>query len=78
MTIEAAILNTVKKLPEPIKQEALRYIENLAIKYEEKNGIEPIASINQRPTLFGAMSGTFALPLSDGFDEPLECFEDYT
>lgn len=76
MTIEAAILKNVEKLPDSVKQAVFLYTEFLASQYaeEQTNGEEKIP---KKRRLAGSMKGTFVLPLPDSFDQPLEEFEEY-
>lgn len=77
MTTESAILNNVKKLPEPVKEAVLLYTEFLASQYASKTVKTSEDAIVQTPHLAGSMKGTFVLPLPDDFDEPLDDFEEY-
>lgn len=74
MTIEAAILKNIEKLPESVKQAVLLYTEFLTSQYAQK---KPEDMERETRRLAGSMKGTFVLPLPDDFDEPLEEFEDY-
>ena len=78
MTLETEILVTLGKLPDSLKQEVLHYAEFLAEKYTNKT-IEDTSGIqsSQEKRRVGILKGTFALPLPDNFDEPLEDFRDY-
>jgi len=76
MTIEAAILKNVEKLPDSVKQAVLLYTEFLASQYAEINPDDREKKSKKR-RLAGSMKGTFVLPLPDNFDEPLEEFKDY-
>ncbi|XGB43293.1 MAG: DUF2281 domain-containing protein [Nodosilinea sp. LVE1205-7] len=76
MTIEAAILKNVEKLPDAVKQAVFLYTEFLASQYAEAKSNE-IEQTPKKRRLAGSMKGTFVLPLPDNFDEPLEEFEDY-
>ena len=75
MTTESAILDTVKRLPEPIKQAVLLYTEFLASQYGSDSTTDE--STGSRKHLAGSLKGTFVLPLSEDFDKPLEDFEEY-
>jgi hypothetical protein len=76
MTIESAILKNIEKLPESVKQAVFLYTEFLANQYlEEKLNKEEESPLKNR--LAGSMKGTFVLPLTEDFDEPLEDFEEY-
>ena len=76
MTIEAAILKNVEKLPESVKQAVFLYTEFLANHYIEEKS-EKTETPPEKRRLAGSMKGTFVLPLPDDFDEPLEDFEEY-
>lgn len=76
MTIEAAILRNIGKLPDTVKQAVLMYTEFLANQYAS----EEVAETQEKPKkkrLAGSMKGTFVLPLPEDFDEPLDDFKDY-
>ncbi len=68
----AAILEQLQKLPEPMQQKALQYIEALVAEYAQcqEEPIEPPRKKRQA----GTMKGTFVLPLADDFDAPLDDF----
>jgi Protein of unknown function (DUF2281) len=70
MTLEAAILKNVEKLPDSVKQAVLLYTEFLASQYAEEK-----PSLKKRRS--GILKGTFVLPLCEDFDEPLEDFKEY-
>ncbi len=72
MTVDTKILQALTKMPEPLKQEALHYIEYLIEKHSK-------ASFEETPKKrrIGILKGTFVLPLPDDFDQPLEEFKDY-
>lgn len=72
MTIEAAILKNIEKLPDSVKEAVFLYTEFLASQYAE--GADRIP---KKSRLAGSMKGTFVLPLPDDFDEPLEDFKEY-
>jgi hypothetical protein len=72
MTIEAAILKNVEKLPDTVKQAVLLYTEFLANQYAKEEHEE-----TQKKRLAGSMKGTFVLPLPEDFDDPLDDFKDY-
>jgi proline dehydrogenase len=71
----AAILEKLQKLPEPMQQKALQYIESLLAEHEqaEKGAIET----PQKKRQAGTMKGTFVLPLADDFDASLDDFQEY-
>jgi Protein of unknown function (DUF2281) len=66
------LLNTLKKLPEPLQQEVLHYAEFLADKYSRG---QPENSLPTQRRQAGTMKGTIVM--SDDFDEPLEDLKDY-
>jgi len=76
MTLEAAILKNVEKLPDAVKQAVFLYTEFLASQYPEVEAEETEGKPDTR-RLAGSMKGTFVLPLLDSFDEPLDEFEEY-
>lgn len=76
MTIEAAILKNVEKLPDTVKQAVLLYTEFLASQYA-KEELEETQEKPKKKRLVGSMKGTFVLPLPEDFDEPLDDFKDY-
>ncbi len=76
MTLEAAILKNIEKLPDSVKQAVFLYTEFLANQYAEEKPKEAEKNPENR-RLAGSMKGTFVLPLPDDFDEPLEDFKDY-
>ena len=75
MTMETAILENIKQLPDDIKKSVFLYTEflvnQLSNKSLEKVEIQPPKKRN----LFGSMKGTFVLPLPDDFNDPIEDFE---
>ena len=75
MTLEAAILKNVEKLPDSAKQSVLLYTEFLASQYAEEKSKVEISSSKKRRS--GILTGTFVLPLPNDFDEPLEDFKEY-
>jgi len=74
MTIDTEILQTLTHMPEPLKQEVLHYAKYLIENYLESQSGEEQPQIKRRA---GILKGTFVLPLSDDFDEPLEDFKEY-
>nr|MBA3922619.1 DUF2281 domain-containing protein [Nostocaceae cyanobacterium] len=74
MTVDAEILQTLVKMPEPLKTELLHYAHYLIEKYS-KNVAQVQSSQNQRRV--GILKHTFVLPLADDFDEALEDFKEY-
>ena len=73
----------IEKLPLEKQKEVLDFIEFLQSKMEPKTIDESISfleagkEITTKQKLAGSMKGTFILPLSEDFDEPLEEFEGY-
>lgn len=76
MTIEAAILKNVEKLPDIVKKAVLLYTEFLASQYA-KEELEEAQVKPEKKRLAGSLKGTFVLPLPEDFDEPLDDFKDY-
>jgi hypothetical protein len=74
MTIDAEILQTITQMPEPLKQEVLHYAKYLIETYSRGNAEEKTLQKKRRS---GILQGTFVLPLTDDFDEPLEDFKEY-
>jgi Protein of unknown function (DUF2281) len=72
----AAILEQLQKLPEPMQQKALQYIEALVAEYTQQREEEPIETPRKKRRA-GTMKGTFVLPLADDFDAPLDDFQEY-
>ncbi len=72
--IENAILETLEKLPDSLKQEVLHYAEFLNEKYTQKLSGDEVPLKKRRA---GTLKGMFKLPLADDFDEPLEDFKEY-
>ncbi len=72
--IENAILKTLVKLPDSLKQEVLHYAEFLSEKYTQKL---PANKVSLKKRRAGTLKGMFKLPLADDFDEPLEDFKEY-
>ncbi len=75
MTLEAAILKNIEKLPDSVKQAVFLYTEFLANQYAEEKPKEENQPSQKRRS--GILKGTFVLPLPDDFDEPLEDFKEY-
>lgn len=69
--IETTILEYLQKLPDSLQQEVLHYTQFL-LETHAKNTPQP-----QKKRQAGFLKGTFALPLSEDFDEPLEDFQEY-
>lgn len=77
MTIEAAILKNVEKLPDPVKQAVLLYTEFLASQYA-KEELEQISEKPEKKHLASLIKGTFVLPLPEDFDAPMELVDSAT
>ena len=69
--IEATIIEYLQKLPNSLQQEVLHYTQFL-LETHTKSTLQPQ---NKRQT--GFLKGTFALPLAEDFNEPLEDFQEY-
>ncbi|WP_310481182.1 DUF2281 domain-containing protein [Chamaesiphon sp. VAR_48_metabat_403] len=69
--IETTILEYLHKLPDSLQQEVLHYTQFL-LETHKKNTPQP-----QKKRQAGFLKGTFVLPLSEDFDEPLEDFQEY-
>jgi hypothetical protein len=74
--IESAILRNIEKLPESVKNAVFLYTEFLASQHYKDANLD-IEEIYKKPRFAGSMKGTFVLPLSEDFDEPLEELEEY-
>ncbi len=73
MTIEAAILKNVEKLPETVKQAVLLYTEFLASQYGKE--IIQELSVPTQKRRSGILKGTFVLPLPKEFHMPMELLD---
>ena len=74
MTVDAEILQTLVKMPEPLKKELLHYAKYLIENYSETViDVKP----SQKKRRADLLKGTFVLPLPDDFDEPLEDMKEY-
>jgi Protein of unknown function (DUF2281) len=69
--IETTILEYLHKLPDSLQQEVLHYTQFLLEKHTT-----PTES-PQKKRQAGFLKGTFALPLAEDFNEPLEDFQEY-
>ncbi len=69
--IETTILEYLHKLPEELQQEVLHYTQFL-LEPHSKN-----TPLHEKKRQAGFLKGTFALPLSEDFNEPLEDFQEY-
>jgi hypothetical protein len=74
MSFDAEIVQTLREMPEPLKQELLHYAKYLLENYSEIASERDLPRSKRRS---GILKGTFVLPLPDDFDEPLEDFEEY-
>lgn len=76
MSLDTEILKTVSRMPASLKLELLHYAKYLMENYAQ----EPLSPSEQQSIKkhrSGILKGTFVLPLSDDFDEPLEDFKEY-
>ncbi|MGB5593240.1 MAG: DUF2281 domain-containing protein [Crocosphaera sp.] len=76
MSIDTEILQTVSTMPQSLKLELLHYAKYLM----ENHAQQSLSKPDQQPVKkrrSGILKGTFVLPLSDDFDEPLEDFKEY-
>jgi Protein of unknown function (DUF2281) len=69
--IETTILEYLHKLPDSLQQEVLHYTQFLLEKHTNP------AESPQKKRQSGFLKGTFALPLPEDFNEPLEDFQEY-
>ncbi len=74
MNIDTEILQTIKTMPESLKQEVLHYAKYLIENYSKDVSPEQ-APVKKRRS--GILKGTFVLPLPDDFDESLADFKEY-
>ncbi len=74
MNINTEILQIVSTMLKSLKQELLHYAKYLIENYSKDTFLES-HSVKKRRS--GILKGTFVLPLSDDFDEPLENFKEY-
>jgi len=72
--LDTEILETIAKMPMPLKIEILHYAQYL-IDTHAKDSIPN--SLNAKKRRAGILKGTFVLPLADDFDEPLADFKEY-
>jgi Protein of unknown function (DUF2281) len=79
MSTEIALLKIVENLPNSLKIELLHYAEYLITKSStlQKAEEKKVEDVTVKKPLAGSMKGTFVLPLSEDFDDPLEEFEEY-
>ena len=66
--IETTILKYLQKLPDSLQQEVLHYTQFLPETHNKST------FLSQKKRQAGFLKGTFALPLSEDFNEPLEDF----
>ena len=69
--IEATIIEYLQKLPNSLQQEVLHYTQFLLETHTKST------SLPQKKRRAGFLKGTFALPLAEDFNEPLEDFQEY-
>jgi hypothetical protein len=74
MSTDTALWNIVENMPDSLKIELLQYAEYLMTKSSNLQREEKGEEITNKKGLAGSMKGTFVLPLSEDFDEPLEPF----
>ncbi|MEA5512340.1 DUF2281 domain-containing protein [Crocosphaera sp. UHCC 0190] len=74
MSTDTALWNIVENMPDSLKIELLQYAEYLMTKSLHLQPEEKSEEITTKKVLAGSMKGTFILPLSEDFDEPLEDF----
>ncbi len=77
MTMETAILENIKQLPDDIKQSVLLYTEFLVSQHNNKSLEKVEIQTPKKRNLIGSMKGTFVLPLPDDFNDPIDDFEEY-
>jgi hypothetical protein len=69
--IKTTILKNLDRLPDSLQQEVLHYTQFL-LETHAKN-----TPIPQKKRQAGFLKGTFALPLAEDFNEPIEDFQEY-
>ncbi|MGK7885879.1 MAG: DUF2281 domain-containing protein [Crocosphaera sp.] len=74
---DTSLWNIVANMPDSLKIELLHYAGYLMTKSSQTQPEETSNETTNTQKLAGSMKGTFILPLSEDFDEPLEEFEDY-
>lgn len=77
MTMETAILENIKQLPDDIKKSVFLYTEFLVNQHSNKSLEKVETQLPKKRNLFGSMKGTFVLPLPDDFNDPIDDFEEY-
>jgi Protein of unknown function (DUF2281) len=70
--IETTILEYLHQLPDSLQQEVLHYTQFLLEIHTKAT-----SSSLQKKRQAGFLKGTFALPLSNDFNKPLEDFQEY-
>lgn len=79
MVTETEIIQTITQMPESLKQELFHYanylINNYSTPIAQSETPQEETPIKKRRS--GILQGTFVLPLSDDFDEPLDDFKKY-
>jgi Protein of unknown function (DUF2281) len=68
--LETTILEHIRQLPESLQQEVLHYTQFLLANHTQPS---PVRKKRQS----GFLKGTFTLPLSADFDEPLDDLKEY-
>jgi hypothetical protein len=76
MSVDLEILKTVSTMPPSLKQEVLHYAKYLMKNYTQ-NSLPKSDQLSVKKRRSGILKGTFILPLSDDFDEPLDDFKEY-
>jgi hypothetical protein len=69
--IETTILEYLHKLPDSLQQEVLHYTQFLLETHTKST------SRSQKKRQADFLKGTFALPLPEDFNEPLDDFKEY-
>jgi hypothetical protein len=67
---DKTIIAQIRLLPDNLKEEVMRFVENL-----KKNYTQKLPSSKSGKRQFGSAKGKYVL--SKDFDEPLEDFKDY-
>lgn len=69
--LETTIIEYLHKLPDSLQKEVLQYTQFL-LETHNKTTSSP-----RKKRQAGFLKGTFALPLAEDFNEPLEDFQEY-
>ena len=69
--LETTILEYLQKLPDSLQREVLHYTQFLLETHNKTT-----SSLHKKRQA-GFLKGTFALPLAEDFNEPLEDFQEY-